>query len=56
MAAQPGTGSGRDFVTIFKTGSVDRSEYPELTDLLLDGRNQLTTETSYLVNRLGVKP
>jgi len=49
MVDQPGTGSGRDFVTIFKTGSVDRSEYPELTDSLLEGRTQLTAETSYLM-------
>jgi hypothetical protein len=32
MGAQPPSGGDRDFVTIFKTGSVDRDDYPELTD------------------------
>jgi hypothetical protein len=34
MTAQPGSDGGRDFVTIFKTGSVDRDDYPELAVVL----------------------
>jgi hypothetical protein len=49
MAAQPGSDGGRDFVTIFKTGSVDRDNYPELAEHLLEGRTQLAAETGYLM-------
>lgn len=49
MATQPGSDGGRDFVTIFKTGSVDRGDYPELAEHLLEGRTQLASETGYLM-------
>jgi hypothetical protein len=49
MAVKPGSGGDRDFVTIFKTGSVDRDDYPELADHLLEGRTQLAAETGYLM-------
>ena len=49
MATQPGSDGGRDFVTIFKTGSVDRDDYPELAEHLLEGRTQLASETGYLM-------
>ncbi len=39
----------REFVTIFKTGSVDRNEHPDLVTSLLEGRTQLSAETSYLM-------
>jgi hypothetical protein len=38
MVAQPPSSDARDFVTIFKTGSVDRDDYPELAEHLLEGR------------------
>ncbi|MES3161226.1 MAG: hypothetical protein PPP55_06600 [Halorubrum sp.] len=49
MAAHPPSGGDRDFVTIFKTGSVDRDDYPELVEHLLEGRTQLASETGYLM-------
>ncbi|WP_255152708.1 hypothetical protein [Halorarius halobius] len=49
MATHPPSSGGRDFVTIFKTGSVDRDDYPELTEHLLEGRTQLASETGYLM-------
>ena len=49
MAAHPPSGSGQEFVTIFKTGSVDRDDYPDLAELLLEGRTQLASETGYLM-------
>jgi hypothetical protein len=49
MAAHPPSGSGQDFVTIFKIGSVDRDDYPDLAELLLEGRTQLASETGYLM-------
>lgn len=49
MVAQPGSDGGRDFVTIFKTGSVGRDNYPELAEHLLKGRTQLAAETGYLM-------
>ena len=49
MATQPGSDGGRDLVTIFKTGSVDREDYPELAEHLLEGRTQLAAETGYLM-------
>jgi len=49
MAVQPGSDGGRDFVTIFKTGSVDRDNYPKLAEHLLEGRTQLAAETGYLM-------
>jgi len=49
MATHPGSDSGRDFVTIFKTGSVDRDDYPDLAEHLLEGRTQLASETGYLM-------
>jgi len=49
MAEHPPSGGDRDFVTIFKTGSVDRDDYPELTEHLLEGRTQLASETGYLM-------
>jgi hypothetical protein len=36
-------------VPIFKTGSVDRDDYPELAEHLLEGRTQLAAETGYLM-------
>jgi hypothetical protein len=47
MAALPGSDGGREFVTIFKTGSVDRDDYPELAEHLLEGRTELASETGY---------
>mgnify|MGYP006304540551 CR=1 FL=1 len=35
MTAYTPSDGGQDFVTIFKTGSVDRDDYPELAELLL---------------------
>ena len=49
MVAQPPSRDDRDFVTIFKTGSVDRDDYPELAEHLLEGRTQLASETGYLM-------
>jgi hypothetical protein len=49
MTDQPGSGGSLDFVTIFKTGSVDREEHPELAELLLEGRTQLAAETGFLM-------
>jgi len=49
MAAHPPSGSGQDFVTTFKTGSVDRDDYPDLAELLFEGRTQLASETGYLM-------
>jgi hypothetical protein len=49
MVAQPPSGGDRDFVTIFKTRSVDRDDYPDLTEHLLKGRTQLASETGYLM-------
>ncbi|MDX1746935.1 MAG: hypothetical protein R3324_13435, partial [Halobacteriales archaeon] len=49
MAAHPPSGGDRDFVTIFKTGSVDRDDYPDLAEHLLEGRTQLASETGYLM-------
>lgn len=49
MVPQPGSDGDRDFVTIFKTGSVDRDDYPELAEHLLEGRTQLAAETGYLM-------
>ena len=49
MVAQPPSSDDRDFVTIFKTGSVDRDDYPELAEHLLEGRTQLASETGYLM-------
>lgn len=49
MATQPGSDGGRGLVTIFKTGSVDREDYPELAEHLLEGRTQLAAETGYLM-------
>ena len=49
MATQPGSDGGRDLVTIFKTGSVDREDYPDLAEHLLEGRTQLAAETGYLM-------
>jgi hypothetical protein len=36
MAEHPPSGGNRDFVTIFKTGSVDRDDYPDLAEHLLE--------------------
>ena len=36
-------------MTIFKTGSVDRDDYPDLAEHLLEGRTQLASETGYLM-------
>jgi hypothetical protein len=49
MAVNPGAGGDRDFVTIFKTGSVGRDDYPKLADHLLEGRTQFAAETGYLM-------
>jgi hypothetical protein len=49
MTDQHKIGEGHDFVTIFKTGSVDREDHPELAELLLEGRTQLAAETGYLM-------
>lgn len=49
MVASPGSDGDRDFVTIFKIGSVDRNDYPELAEHLLAGRTQLAPETGYLM-------
>ena len=49
MATHLGSDGGRDFVTIFKTGSVDRDDYPDLAEHLLEGRTQLASETGYLM-------
>jgi hypothetical protein len=45
MAVQPPGDNGGDFVTILKTGSIDRDDYPELAEHLLEGRTQLASET-----------
>jgi len=49
MPEHPPSGGDRDFVTIFKTGSVDRDDYPDLAEHLLEGRTQLASETGYLM-------
>ncbi|MFC7771946.1 hypothetical protein ACFQS5_24995 [Salinirubellus sp. GCM10025899] len=49
MVAQPLSSDDRDFVTIFKTGSVDPDDYPELAEHPLEGRTQLASETGYLM-------
>ena len=49
MPEHPPSGGDRDFVTIFKTGSVDRADYPDLAEHLLEGRTQLASETGYLM-------
>lgn len=49
MTRQPPSSSGESFVTIYKTGSVDRDEYPEIAEGLLQGRTQLASETGYLM-------
>jgi hypothetical protein len=49
MSVDPSTDGERDFITIFKTGSVDRDDYPDLAELLLEGRTQLASETGYLM-------
>jgi hypothetical protein len=46
---QPPSIEDRDFVTIFKTGSVDCDDYPDLAEHLLEGRTQLASETGYLM-------
>ncbi|WP_148416427.1 hypothetical protein [Haloferax sp. KTX1] len=40
---------GGDFITIFKTGSVDPEENPELADQLLKSRTQVASETGYMM-------
>jgi len=49
MTPDQPTADGRSFITIFKTGSVDRDEYPDLAQHLLEGRTQLASETGYLM-------
>jgi hypothetical protein len=49
MAELPSPGPGESFVTIFKTGSVDRDQYPDVAEGLLEGRTQLASETGYLM-------
>lgn len=38
-----------DFITIFRTGSVDPEENPELADKLLESRTQVASETGYMM-------
>ena len=49
MAPDSGAPQAGDFITIFKTGSVDPEENPELADQLLDSRTQVTSETGYMM-------
>jgi hypothetical protein len=49
MATHPPSNGDRDFITVFKTGSVDRDDYPDLAEHLLEGRTQLASETGYLM-------
>jgi hypothetical protein len=57
MAVKPGSGGDRDFVTIFKTGSVDRDDYPELAEhlLVLDDDGEVVNHSLNLNGR-GLKP
>jgi hypothetical protein len=49
MATHPPNNGDRAFITVFKTGSVDRDDYPDLAEHLLEGRTQLASETGYLM-------
>jgi hypothetical protein len=49
MVEKSSIGGDRNLVTIFKTGSVDREDHPELAEHLLEGRTQLASETGYLM-------